>query len=79
MGIIGHATSEFVAVLSATRRAEVSVWCFMIGGLSLLAVSLALKSTRNLIQPLRERGLQVVLLSVSLCLSMQIKRGCAHE
>ena len=79
MGIIGHATSEFVAVLSATSGAEVSVWRFMIGGLSLLAVAVALKSTRNLIQPLRERGLQVVLLSVSLCLSMQIKRGCAHE
>jgi len=64
MGVFGHATSEFFAVLSGLRGPEVSVWRFIVGGASLIIVSLSSKNSRNLLQPLREQPLLVL----SLCI-----------
>jgi drug/metabolite transporter (DMT)-like permease len=64
MGVFGHATSEFFSVLSGLRGPEVSVWRYMVGAASLLIVSLSLKNSRNLLQPLREKPLRILALSV---------------
>ncbi|MEE2803773.1 MAG: DMT family transporter [Pseudomonadota bacterium] len=64
LGVVGHATSEFFSVLSATSGPEVSVWRFLIGALSLLIVSLSIKDSRNLIEPLRHHGWQILVLSL---------------
>ncbi|MDH3661564.1 MAG: EamA family transporter, partial [Alphaproteobacteria bacterium] len=54
LGVIGHATTEFVAVLSGVAGAELSVWRFLIGGAGLVVVSLLVPSARDLITPLKE-------------------------
>jgi drug/metabolite transporter (DMT)-like permease len=64
MGVFGHSTSEFFSVLSGLRGPEVSVWRYMMGAASLLIVSLSLKNSRNLLEPLREQPFRVLALSV---------------
>jgi len=64
MGVFGHATSEFFSVLSGLKGPEVSVWRYLVGGASLLIVALSLKSSRNLIQPIKEQPIQVLALSI---------------
>lgn len=64
LGVLGHSSSEFVAVLTGLFGPEQSVWRFMLGGAGLVAVSLAHPATRDLVTPLKESGLAVVLLSV---------------
>ncbi len=64
IGVSGHASSEFVAVLSGIKGAEVSVWRYMVGSFGLLLVALARADTRDLITPLKEQGLRIVLLSL---------------
>ncbi|MFH1242219.1 MAG: DMT family transporter [Pseudomonadota bacterium] len=64
MGVCGHATSEFFSVLSGLKGAEVSVWRYMVGATALLIVALSLKSSRNLIQPLREEPIRMLALSI---------------
>ena len=59
LGVFSHATSEFFAVLSGLKGAEVTVWRFMVGALSLIIVSLSSKKSRNLLQPLREQPVRV--------------------
>ncbi len=65
LGVFAHATSEFFAVLSGIAGPEVSVWRYLIGSLALLLVALARKETRDLLQPLREEPIRVVLLSTT--------------
>ncbi len=48
IGTIGHASSEFVAVLSGINGPEVSVWRFMIGGFGLLVACFLMPSSRDL-------------------------------
>ncbi len=64
MGVFGHATSEFFSVLTGLKGAEVSVWRYMVGAASLLIVALSLKSSRNLIQPIKEKPIEVLALSI---------------
>ncbi len=64
IGVTGHASSEFFAVLSGIKGAEVSVWRYFVGSAGLLLVALARPKTRDLITPLREQGLRIVLLSL---------------
>ena len=64
IGVTGHASSEFFAVLSGIKGAEVSVWRYLVGSAGLLLVALARPKTRDLITPLREQGLRIVLLSL---------------
>ncbi len=64
LGVFGHATSEFFAVLSGIGGPEVSVWRYLIGSLSLFLVALALPSTRNLWRPLKEQPVKIISLAV---------------
>lgn len=69
IGVIGHATSEFFAVLSGVQGAEVSVWRYLIGAAGLLLVALARPATRDLWTPLKaewRRLLPLSLVGVSL-------------
>lgn len=68
IGVLGHASSEFVAKIisanSAISGPEVSVWRFFLGGLGLVAVSMLIPSSRDLIAPMRKNGVALVLFSV---------------
>ena len=63
VGVFGHASSEFFAVLSGVAGPEVSVWRYLIGGFGLVIAALVIPSSRDLLAPLREDGLRIVLLS----------------
>ena len=41
VGVLGHASSEFVAVLSGVSGPEVSSWRFLLGGSGLLLIVMA--------------------------------------
>lgn len=64
LGVIGHASSEFVSVLTGVSGPEVSVWRFSIGALGLVALCLLREDTRDLIGPLRQDFWPIVGLSV---------------
>ena len=64
VGVAGHASSEFFAVLSGVAGPEVPVWRYLLGGTGLLLVAVMRKSTRDLLTPLRQDGLRLVLLSL---------------
>ncbi|MDP6069523.1 MAG: DMT family transporter [Alphaproteobacteria bacterium] len=52
IGVLGHASSEFFAVLSGISGPEVSVWRYLFGGAGLIAVALVLEGPRRLLEPL---------------------------
>jgi len=64
VGVIGHASSEFVSVLSGIAGPELSVWRFLLGGTGLVILALIFPATRNLIAPFRTDGLRLVWLSL---------------
>lgn len=64
IGVCGHASSEFFAVLSGIAGPEVSVWRYTIGALGLVLWALARPSTRDLWTPLRETWATLVPLSL---------------
>jgi drug/metabolite transporter (DMT)-like permease len=64
MGVTGHASSEFVSVLSGVAGPELSVWRFLLGGFGLVILALIFPSTRNLIEPFKEHGLKLIWLSI---------------
>lgn len=64
LGVCGHASSEFFAVLSGISGPEVSVWRYLVGSTCLLLVALSQKKSRDLLEPLRHDGVRVVMLSV---------------
>ncbi len=64
LGVFSHATSEFFSVLSGVSGPEVSVWRYLLGSACLLVVALSLKSSRNLLEPLRKDGPRIFVLSV---------------
>ncbi len=64
MGVIGHASSEFVAVLTQVKGPELSVWRFLLGGLGLIGLSLIFPNSRNLIEPFKKIGIRLVALSM---------------
>ena len=59
VGVLGHASSEFFAVLSGISGPEVSVWRYLLGGAGLVAVALAVSGPRDLREPLRTHALQL--------------------
>ncbi len=75
IGVLGHASSEFVAKLAATPGPEFSVWRFLIGGACLLLVTLFWPGARDLVTPLRKDGLRILLLS---CLGMALGQLIFH-
>ena len=60
VGVLGHASTEFVAVLSGVGGPEVSVWRFLIGGTGLVILALAFPSSRDLVAPFRTHGWQLL-------------------
>ena len=64
LGVIGHASSEFVSVLSGIAGPELSVWRFLLGGTGLVIVALIFPASRNLMEPFRTDGLRLVWLSL---------------
>lgn len=63
IGVIGHASSEFVAKIADTPGPEFSVWRFMIGGTLLLALTQVWPGARDIWTPLKRDGLKIVFLS----------------
>ncbi len=64
VGVLGHASSEFFAVLSGISGPEVSVWRYLFGGAGLLAVALAVEGPRRLVEPLRSHAWPLILYSL---------------
>jgi len=64
LGVTGHASTEFVAVLSGVSGPELSVWRFVLGGLGLILLSLLFPASRDLAAPFRTHGMQLVWLSI---------------
>jgi len=64
LGVTGHASSEFVAVLSGVAGPELSVWRFLLGGMGLIILALIFPSSRNLLEPFKTDGIRLVWLSV---------------
>lgn len=55
IGVWGHATSEFFAVLSGMSGPPVSVWRYLLGGVGLVLVTQAVPGARDLMTPLKAR------------------------
>lgn len=64
VGVIGHASSEFIAVYSGVTGAEVSSWRYVIGASGILLYALSRPATRNLLEPLRKNPSRIFLLSL---------------
>lgn len=63
LGVVGHASSEFVAVLTQVNGPELSVWRFLLGGLGLIGLALIFPSSRNLLEPFKTESIRLVCLS----------------
>ena len=63
LGVCGHASSEFVSVLSGVKGPELSVWRFLLGGFGLVVLALLFPASRNLVEPFREYGFRLIWLS----------------
>lgn len=64
LGVFGNATSEFFSKLSGIKGPELSVWRYLLGAVSLVIVSLSSKTSRNLLQPVRENPIRVITLAI---------------
>ena len=64
VGVLGHASSEFVAVLTGISGPEVSVWRYLLGGAGLVVWALARADSRDMITPLRREGGRILLLAL---------------
>jgi len=64
LGVCGHASSEFVSVLSGVGGPELSVWRFLLGGIGLVVLALMFPASRNLIEPFKTDGLKLLWLSM---------------
>lgn len=63
LGVCGHASSEFVSVLSSVKGPELSVWRFLLGGAGLVVLALIFPSTRDLVSPLKSEGIKLLCLA----------------
>jgi len=64
VGVFGHASSEFFAVLSGVSGPQASVWRFVLGAAGLIVIALAMPQSRNLLAPFRQDGFKLVWLSL---------------
>lgn len=64
LGVTGHASSEFFAVLSGVNGPEVSVWRYVLGAFGLLVICLVWPKHRDLMTPLREQWRALIPLSI---------------
>jgi drug/metabolite transporter (DMT)-like permease len=65
IGVLGHASSEFVAVLSGVSGPEVSSWRFLLGGTGLLLVVMAIMGPGAIIKILRAEWTLLVPVSLA--------------
>jgi len=63
VGVLGHASTEFFAVLSGIGGPELSVWRFALGSIGLVVLALAFPASRDLIAPFRTHGWRLIGLS----------------
>ena len=64
LGVFGHASSEFVAVLTALPGPEAAVWRFGLGGIGLVLLALCFPASRDLVAPLRRDGKRLLAISL---------------
>ena len=64
VGVCGHASSEFFAVLSGVNGPETSVWRYLIGTAGLVVWALLTPGSRDLLAPLRTAPLRFTALSL---------------
>jgi len=64
IGVCGHASSEFFAVLSGVNGPEASVWRYLIGAAGLVVWALLTPGSRDLLAPLRAAPIRFTLLSI---------------
>lgn len=64
VGVLGHASSEFVAAGSGVAGPELSVWRYLLGGAGLVVLALLINGPRALLAPLRTHAWDMVWLSV---------------
>ena len=64
LGVLGHASSEFVAKLTGVFGPELSVWRFILGGFGLVLAALIYSPSRDLWTPLREQPIRIFILSI---------------
>lgn len=64
LGVTGHASTEFVAVLSGIAGPELSVWRFLLGGCGLMVLALIFPASRNLVEPFKTDGFKLIWLSI---------------
>jgi len=65
LGVLGHASSELVAVWSGVGGPEVSAWRFLLGGIGLVLLALATPGARDLWTPLKAEWARIVPLSLA--------------
>ena len=64
LGVFGHASSEFVAVLTALPGPEAAVWRFGLGGIGLVLLALCFPASRDLLTPLKRDGGRLLAISL---------------
>ncbi|MEO0821943.1 MAG: DMT family transporter [Pseudomonadota bacterium] len=64
IGVCGHASSEFFAVLTGLSGPEVSVWRYLLGGLGLVVAGMALSNGAAMRAALSDGGLRFVMVSL---------------
>ena len=64
IGVLGHSSAEFCAVLSGINGPELSVWRFVLGGGGLVIVALIFPESRNLFAPLAAHGKLIIPISL---------------
>ncbi len=64
IGVCGHASSEFFAVLSGVAGPEASVWRYTIGSAGLLVAALLWPGSRDLLTPLKAHFWRLIWLSI---------------
>lgn len=64
IGVCGHASSEFFAVLSGVDGPEASVWRYVIGAAGLVVWALLTPGSRDLLAPLRDAPVRFTALSI---------------
>ncbi|TYO90667.1 DMT family transporter [Oceanicella actignis] len=65
VGVLGHASSEFVAKASGVSGPELSVWRYLLGGAGLVLLALPAAGPRALLAPLRESPWELTWLSLA--------------
>jgi drug/metabolite transporter (DMT)-like permease len=60
VGVLGHSSTEFFAVLSGVAGPEVSVWRYVIGGAGFLVLAMLISGPSKLSAPLRTHSWQLI-------------------